>query len=108
MAIKHYKLYDRCIFQILLWQLSKQIFECYKQLLSLLISISNYDFTFQWQFLARDEGEVNIEADAGWMEDEGMGFKLGGKNIFIVRFEYRFICVTLYNTCIYRARPCLY
>lgn len=29
-------------------------------------------YIFQWQFLARDEGEVNIETDAGWMEDEGM------------------------------------
>ena len=25
----------------------------------------------QWQFLSKDDGEVTIDSDIGWVEDEG-------------------------------------
>lgn len=51
-----------------------KIYDIYidKQLLPFTVTMAK-DAILQiidWQFLARDEGEVNIETDAGWMEDE--------------------------------------
>ncbi|XP_062614242.1 uncharacterized protein C2orf81 homolog [Saccostrea cucullata] len=52
----------------------EKIYDIYidKQLLPFTVTMAK-DAILQiidWQFLARDEGEVKIETDAGWMEDE--------------------------------------
>ena len=48
-----------------------------------------FNSKFQWQFLTRDDGDKNPEADSGWIQDEGRE-KL--KIIFCCIFYFTTLC----------------